>query len=237
MTLHSTRCRVRVRRLAAILLPPCDWRSLAVGCDDSTKVADAAPRHGRRRHYSRGRAGGNPPLARASGPLAAVRRPSGRWLDELCPAPGHPWPRTDHPAASGLTVLPPAALPPAAGPRLPPTILPADGSTILPPAAGSRLAGIIPFRGLPRRSTAGRPALHGREPGQVRKEAATAILCKCRGNGSPPFLGRLDSFDTVAAFRGRGNEPSLTPHSTPGAGETLVPCVVGQSSVTFFASP
>src|SRR6185312_10460370 len=27
------------------------------------------------------------------------------------------------------------------------------------------------------RSMAGRPALHGREPGQVRKEAATAILC------------------------------------------------------------
>ena len=36
------------------------------------------------------------------------------------------------------------------------------------------------------RSTAGRPALHGSEPGQVRKEAATAILCKCRGYGSPP---------------------------------------------------
>ena len=35
-------------------------------------------------------------------------------------------------------------------------------------------------------STAGRPALHGSEPGQVRKEAATAISCKCRGNGSPP---------------------------------------------------
>src|SRR6185437_8068599 len=40
------------------------------------------------------------------------------------------------------------------------------------------------------RSTAGRPALHGREPGQVRKEAATAILCKCRGNGSPPPFKR-----------------------------------------------
>jgi len=38
------------------------------------------------------------------------------------------------------------------------------------------------------RSTAGRPALQGREPGQVRKEAATAIHCKCRGNGSPPLL-------------------------------------------------
>src|SRR5262252_5598042 len=32
---------------------------------------------------------------------------------------------------------------------------------------------------------AGLPALHGSEPGQVRKEAATAILCKCRGQGSP----------------------------------------------------
>ena len=34
---------------------------------------------------------------------------------------------------------------------------------------------------------AGLPALHGSEPGQVRKEAATAIFCKCRGSGSPPF--------------------------------------------------
>src|SRR5262245_41940735 len=33
---------------------------------------------------------------------------------------------------------------------------------------------------------AGLPALHGSEPGQVRKEAATAIFCKCRGQGSPP---------------------------------------------------
>src|SRR5688572_21948842 len=31
------------------------------------------------------------------------------------------------------------------------------------------------------RLAAGLPALHGSEPGQVRKEAATAILCKCRG--------------------------------------------------------
>jgi hypothetical protein len=38
------------------------------------------------------------------------------------------------------------------------------------------------------RSTAGRPALQRREPGQVRKEAATATHCKCRGNGSPPYL-------------------------------------------------
>src|SRR5688572_26987767 len=34
---------------------------------------------------------------------------------------------------------------------------------------------------------AGPPALHGSESGQVRKEAAKAILCKCRGPGSPPF--------------------------------------------------
>ena len=42
--------------------------------------------------------------------------------------------------------------------------------------------------------TAGLPALHGSEPGQVRKEAATAIFCKCRGSGSPPFLCRLDGW-------------------------------------------
>jgi len=34
---------------------------------------------------------------------------------------------------------------------------------------------------------AGLPALHSSELGQVRKEAATTILCKCRGLGSPPF--------------------------------------------------
>src|SRR5258706_5370648 len=33
---------------------------------------------------------------------------------------------------------------------------------------------------------AGRPALSGGEPGQVRKEAATATRDKCRGSGSPP---------------------------------------------------
>src|SRR5438552_10634714 len=38
------------------------------------------------------------------------------------------------------------------------------------------------------RTTAGRPALHGGEPGQVRKEAAIADLRKCRGYGSPPFF-------------------------------------------------
>ena len=32
---------------------------------------------------------------------------------------------------------------------------------------------------------AGLPALQGGEPGQVRKEAATATYCKCRGLGSP----------------------------------------------------
>ncbi len=159
MTLHSTRHRVRVRRFAAILLPPCDLRSLAVGCVDSTKVADAAPRHRRRRHYSRGRRAGNRPLARASRPLAAGWRPSGRR------SPG--------------------------------------------------FAGIIVFRGLPRRSTAGRPALHGREPGQVRKEAATAILCKCRGNGSPPCRGQNRLIGRVVADRARrSNRSSLTPRVT-----------------------
>src|SRR5512144_3087341 len=39
------------------------------------------------------------------------------------------------------------------------------------------------------RSAAGRPALQRRESGQVRKEAATATHCKCRGNGSPPLPG------------------------------------------------
>src|SRR5437762_10412420 len=33
---------------------------------------------------------------------------------------------------------------------------------------------------------AGLPALQSGEPGQVRKEAATAGRCKCRGSGSPP---------------------------------------------------
>ena len=38
-------------------------------------------------------------------------------------------------------------------------------------------------------ATAGLPALQGGESGQVRKEAATAIFCKCRGLGSPfPFF-------------------------------------------------
>src|SRR5256885_13501550 len=44
------------------------------------------------------------------------------------------------------------------------------------------------------RTTAGRPALHGGEPGQVRKEAAIANLRKCRGDGSPPPLSRQFDF-------------------------------------------
>ena len=39
--------------------------------------------------------------------------------------------------------------------------------------------------------TAGLPALQGGELGQVRKEAATAICCKCRGLGSPLSFFRL----------------------------------------------
>ena len=34
-------------------------------------------------------------------------------------------------------------------------------------------------------ASAGLPALQDGEPGQVRKEAATAVYCKCRGLGSP----------------------------------------------------
>ncbi len=36
---------------------------------------------------------------------------------------------------------------------------------------------------------AGLPALQRGESGQVRKEAATATYCKCRGLGSPPNSG------------------------------------------------
>ncbi len=35
---------------------------------------------------------------------------------------------------------------------------------------------------------AGLPALQDGESGQVRKEAATAVYCECRGSGSPPNL-------------------------------------------------
>ena len=52
---------------------------------------------------------------------------------------------------------------------------------------GRRSPIIRSLRRMRNRSTAGRPALQRREPGQVRKEAATAINCKCRGNGSPPL--------------------------------------------------
>ena len=62
-------------------------------------------------------------------------------------------------------------------------------------AAGARIRRIMPVLHSCNRSTAGRPALHGREPGQVRKEAATAIHCKCRDHGSPP----------IPAFRPRVN--------------------------------
>lgn len=41
---------------------------------------------------------------------------------------------------------------------------------------------------------AGLPALQDGELGQVRKEAATAAYCKCRGSGSPPPLSLLVAF-------------------------------------------
>src|SRR6059058_5226121 len=48
---------------------------------------------------------------------------------------------------------------------------------------------------------AGLPALHGSEPGQVRKEAATAIFCKCRGSGSPPILICTDDRNRIGSSR------------------------------------
>src|SRR3954469_7308220 len=44
---------------------------------------------------------------------------------------------------------------------------------------------------------AGLPALQAGEPGQVRKEAATAGHCKCRGSGSPPYDRRM-SYQVLA---------------------------------------
>src|SRR5512144_1852376 len=60
------------------------------------------------------------------------------------------------------------------------------------------------------RSTAGRPALRRREPGQVRKEAATATHCKCRGNGSPPLPGLSRRTSRVAALA--IERPTPAPH-------------------------
>jgi len=40
-------------------------------------------------------------------------------------------------------------------------------------------------------ASAGLPALQGGESGQVRKEAATATYCKCRGLGSPLSFSAL----------------------------------------------
>src|SRR3954469_18395699 len=45
---------------------------------------------------------------------------------------------------------------------------------------------------------AGLPALQSGEPGQVRKEAATAGHCKCRGLGSPLTLYRNELSSTCA---------------------------------------
>src|SRR5262245_45467465 len=47
-------------------------------------------------------------------------------------------------------------------------------------------------------SAAGLPALQSGEPGQVRKEAATAGHCKCRGSGSPPNSIRAMSYQVLA---------------------------------------
>ena len=51
---------------------------------------------------------------------------------------------------------------------------------------GLRALYVMEFgRGVLESIPAGLPALQGGESGQVRKEAATAIYCKCRGLGSP----------------------------------------------------
>src|SRR6266508_1717931 len=60
------------------------------------------------------------------------------------------------------------------------------------------------------RTTAGRPALHGGEPGQVRKEAAIADLRKCRGYGSPPFLCSSDRPDTLLLASSPAHVPLCT---------------------------
>src|SRR3954452_18257009 len=46
--------------------------------------------------------------------------------------------------------------------------------------------------------TAGLPALQSGEPGQVRKEAATAGRCKCRGSGSPQISLDAMSYQVLA---------------------------------------
>src|SRR3954467_4211105 len=62
-----------------------------------------------------------------------------------------------------------------------------------PPALFPRLRGANDLQWEP----AGLPALQSGEPGQVRKEAATAGRCKCRGSGSPSNLLRM-SYQVLA---------------------------------------
>ena len=65
-------------------------------------------------------------------------------------------------------------------------------------------------------SMAGLPALQGGEPGRVRKEAATAAYCKCRGSGSPP-LPSVICHPSRSSLRGRHWRvvvlPNLSSHS------------------------
>ena len=44
---------------------------------------------------------------------------------------------------------------------------------------------VVPWLAMLEFASAGLPALQDGEPGQVWKEAATAVYCKCRGLGSP----------------------------------------------------
>ena len=85
-----------------------------------------------------------------------------------------------------------------------------------------RLASPIMMRRSTRqRSTAGRPALHGGEPGQVRKEAAIAILCKCRGPARHPSL-RVSSASMLRCPPPRRSCTSLV-HGAPASARA--PCL------------
>src|SRR4051795_7469486 len=71
---------------------------------------------------------------------------------------------------------------------------------------------------------AGLPALQSGEPGQVRKEAATAGRCKCRGLGSPLTLYRNELSSTCAQvateeFREPGRPGALGWRAAPRAGD------------------
>ena len=71
-------------------------------------------------------------------------------------------------------------------------------------------------KSLPERDTdkipiaAGLPALQGGEPGQVRKEAATAVFCKCRGPGSPHLLPPAPDLLPLLTNSGQPSHPAYS---------------------------